>query len=266
MRMIVIFWILLISASCAEQSSSTQASTTQEVIVPLPSNTFVSGGNSFGTEAQMGTLDNKAMSLITNSTPRISITSSGQIGINNENPEFPIHIRSDTNSVVMTELQGNTAGAGPAFIGRRARLSGGVPSSTLAGDLISSFGGRGYLGSDWADSNSAQISILAEEDHTGTGRGSYIQFETTETGTATRTPKMFLMGNGNVGLGATPGPSSLLELSSTTKAFVLPRMTQAQRNAIASPVAGMMIYQTNNIPGLRVFNGTNWMRFTEAVD
>ena len=72
---------------------------------------------------------------------------------------------------------------------------------------------------------------------------------------------------GNVGIGTTsPGTSNLLELASTTKGFVLPRMVKAQRNAIASPVAGMMIYQTDYIPGLRVYNGTNWMRFFETTD
>jgi len=73
--------------------------------------------------------------------------------------------------------------------------------------------------------------------------------------------------NGNVGIGtATPGASNLLDLTSTTKGFVLPRMTKAQRDAIATPVAGMMIYQTDNTPGLRVYNATNWMRFTETAD
>lgn len=72
---------------------------------------------------------------------------------------------------------------------------------------------------------------------------------------------------GNVGIGtATPGASSILDISSTTKGVVLPRMTQAQRNAIATPVAGMAIYQTDAVPGLRVYNGTNWMRLTETAD
>jgi hypothetical protein len=73
--------------------------------------------------------------------------------------------------------------------------------------------------------------------------------------------------DGNVGIGTTkPGASSLMELSSTTKGFVLPRMTKAQRDAIGSPVPGMAVYQTDNTPGLRVYNGTNWMRFTETAD
>lgn len=71
----------------------------------------------------------------------------------------------------------------------------------------------------------------------------------------------------NVGIGTgSPGISNLLELSSTSKGFVLPRMTKAQRNAITTPVPGMVIFQTDLTPGLRVYNGTNWMRFTEMVD
>jgi hypothetical protein len=72
---------------------------------------------------------------------------------------------------------------------------------------------------------------------------------------------------GNVGIGTTsPGASSILDISSTTKGLVLPRMTKTQRDAIVSPVAGMAIYQTDNTPGLRVYNGTNWMKFTETAD
>lgn len=73
--------------------------------------------------------------------------------------------------------------------------------------------------------------------------------------------------NGNIGIGTiTPGASSILDISSTTKAVVLPRMTKTQRDAITTKVAGMIIYQTDNTPGLRVYNGTNWMKFTETAD
>jgi hypothetical protein len=73
--------------------------------------------------------------------------------------------------------------------------------------------------------------------------------------------------NGNVGFG-TAGPDSkaIVEISSTTQGFLLPRMTKTQRDAITSPPAGLMVYQTDNTPGLRVYNGTNWMRYTETAD
>jgi hypothetical protein len=71
----------------------------------------------------------------------------------------------------------------------------------------------------------------------------------------------------NVGIGTgSPGTSNLLDLASTSKGLVLPRMSKAQRNAISTPVPGMVIYQTDLTPGLRVYNGSNWMRFTETVD
>ena len=42
----------------------------------------------------------------------------------------------------------------------------------------------------------------------------------------------------NVGIGtASPNAAAVLEASSTTKGFLPPRMTQAQRNAIVSPAA-----------------------------
>ena len=50
---------------------------------------------------------------------------------------------------------------------------------------------------------------------------------------------------GSVGIGTTtPAPSAILDLSSTTQAFLPPRLTTAQRDAIAQPVDGMMIFNT----------------------
>ncbi len=46
----------------------------------------------------------------------------------------------------------------------------------------------------------------------------------------------------------TPDASSLLELKTTTRGFLMPRMTAAQRNAIVSPAAGLMVVQTDNQP------------------
>jgi len=70
----------------------------------------------------------------------------------------------------------------------------------------------------------------------------------------------------NVGDGTYPVASAALQVTSTTQGFLLSRMTKAQRDLIASPVAGLAIYQTDNTPGIRVYNGTNWMRFTETTD
>ncbi len=69
---------------------------------------------------------------------------------------------------------------------------------------------------------------------------------------------------GAAGIGTiTPNASSLLEIKSTTKGLLIPRMTQAQRNAIASPAAGLIIYQTNNTPGFSFqHSGIRSLEFT----
>lgn len=51
--------------------------------------------------------------------------------------------------------------------------------------------------------------------------------------------------NSQVGIGTTtPDASSILDLSSTSKGMLAPRMTTAQRIAIASPVDGLLVYDT----------------------
>lgn len=50
----------------------------------------------------------------------------------------------------------------------------------------------------------------------------------------------------NVGIGTnTPDASSALEVQSTTQGVLVPRMTTAQRTAIASPANGLLVYDTN---------------------
>lgn len=73
--------------------------------------------------------------------------------------------------------------------------------------------------------------------------------------------------NTNVAIGhSVPASSSLLDVSSTSRGVLIPRMTKAQRDLIPSPAIGLLIWQTDNTPGLRSYNGTNWMRYTETID
>jgi len=65
--------------------------------------------------------------------------------------------------------------------------------------------------------------------------------------------------SGNVGIGTTtPNASAILDLTSTDKGILIPRMTQTQRNAIGTPAEGLMIYQTDGTAGFYYYNGTAW--------
>lgn len=57
-------------------------------------------------------------------------------------------------------------------------------------------------------------------------------------------------------------PSAALDVKSTTKGMLTPRMTLTQRNAIASPANGLLIYQTDNTPGFYYYNGSGWILFS----
>jgi hypothetical protein len=68
------------------------------------------------------------------------------------------------------------------------------------------------------------------------------------------------------GIGTTtPEPSAKLDVSSTNKGFLPPRMTSAQRTAIQSPVAGLMVYQTDGTFGLYYYNGNAWIYIINSL-
>ena len=63
----------------------------------------------------------------------------------------------------------------------------------------------------------------------------------------------------NVGIGtATPDASAKLDIASTTQGLLPPRMTTTQRNAIASPAEGLVIYNTTT-KGLEFKSSTGWV-------
>jgi hypothetical protein len=66
-----------------------------------------------------------------------------------------------------------------------------------------------------------------------------------------------------VGIGVSPAninPSAQLDVSSTTKGFLPPRMTEAQRNDIPNPAAGLVVWCSNcgTSGEIQVYNGSAW--------
>jgi len=114
--------------------------------------------------------------------------------------------------------------------------------------------------------NAANVTGIVSVANGGTG---------TTTGSITGTTALFFTaggsnqnisilpsGTGSVGIGtSSPNSLAILDASSTTKGFLPPRMTHAQKTAIVSPPQGLMIYctncGTNGEP--EYFNGTSWV-------
>lgn len=78
----------------------------------------------------------------------------------------------------------------------------------------------------------------------------YIAFQSTAGGVYTNT--------------SSPQNSAILQADSTTQGFLPPRMTEAQRIAIISPINGLIVFQTNNITGLYLYEAGAWVLLSDS--
>jgi hypothetical protein len=69
--------------------------------------------------------------------------------------------------------------------------------------------------------------------------------------------------SGSVGIGATPAASAVLDAQSTTQGVRFPNMTTTQKNAIGTPVAGLVIFDIT-LAKLCVYSGTAWQTITSV--
>jgi len=64
--------------------------------------------------------------------------------------------------------------------------------------------------------------------------------------------------------GADPDISAMLDVSSTEKGLLIPRMSEAQRTAIVLPAKGLLVYQTETPEGFYYYDGTSWNHLASA--
>ena len=69
--------------------------------------------------------------------------------------------------------------------------------------------------------------------------------------------------SGSIGIGATPAASAVLDAQSTTQGVRFPNMTTTQKNAIGTPAAGLVIFDTT-LAKLCVYSGTAWQTITSV--
>jgi hypothetical protein len=79
------------------------------------------------------------------------------------------------------------------------------------------------------------------------------------------TTKLKVTNDGSISVNTTsPNTSSLLDLTSTTKGFLAPRMTTTQRDAITTPATGLSVYNTTTNTQ-DYYNGAAWVSLSTGA-
>jgi hypothetical protein len=190
---------------------------------------------------------NFALSFGTNNTQRLTIAAGGDMTLSRS---------SGVPTFTVASLQ--ATGFGPANLQMTRQGSGGAatPNDSLVGQIR-------FDGMDAANSymNCAAIEAGIGTNASG-GAPSYLALKTSASGAAS-TERMRIDASGNVGIGGTANAAAILDAASTTKGFLPPRMTTAQRDAITSPPAGLMIYNTSTNK-LNVRTASSWEAVTSS--
>ena len=84
------------------------------------------------------------------------------------------------------------------------------------------------------------------------------------TGTSSGTQRVVITSAGLMGIGTgTPASSAIVDVTSTTLGFKFPVMTTTQKNAIGTPVAGLVVFDST-LAKLCVYSGAAWQTITSV--
>ena len=168
------------------------------------------------------------------------------------------------------EVRNTTTGAAaPATVSLRQTTS--LPTT---GNVLANLN----FGDNYVTTPQAQIQILRDAAASSAAdMPTAMTFSTTPDASATLTERMRIESDGDVGIGTTPDISAKLDVSSTSKGFLAPRVALTTTNAagpITTPATGLFVYNTatagvspnNVVPGYYYNSGTTaapvWKRFS----
>ena len=144
----------------------------------------------------------------------------GNLGIRTNNPKAPVHI-----------------GGSPTANANFGTLSLGTPAA-FDGATANKFAGNAngtFIATNRTSGSASHIDCQ---------NNGVSVFEVTDSGVGTFNT-------------SSPDVSAQLQVDSTTKGFLMPRMTTTQRDAIATPATGLSIYNTTT-NSVNYYNGTAW--------
>jgi hypothetical protein len=169
------------------------------------------------------------------------------------------HAAGDNSVYVGSEAGFRSSGGENVAIGK---LAGGTVVNQVSGDSNVFLGSR--AGSDFRMVAASKNVLIGYDAQTATFAGSnQLNLANVLWGSGCTGTRNNPAGSLSVGVN-TPNASALLDLTSTTKGLLLPRMTTTQINAIATPAAGLTVYNTT-LALICFYNGTAWQRVTATA-
>jgi hypothetical protein len=193
------------------------------------------------------------------------------VGIGTGSPGSRLDVYSATNAVML--LQGDSTtqysigryssdASSPNVSIRKYRGSVASPTAVNSSDQAGSINFAAFGGTNLR--NIANIVGSVDVYTSDTNISGVLKFATSPSGGSTPTEKMRIDSSGNVGIGtSSPSASAILDAQSTTKGVRFPNMTTTQKNAVSSPAAGLVVFDTT-LAKLCVYSGTAWETITSV--
>jgi hypothetical protein len=163
---------------------------------------FIQAAENWTNTAQGTRLNfNTTMTGTTAPGTRMTLDSSGNLGVGTTAPELAVEAVRDGDDAAFQATSFNAGGCCAGFVARTARGTRAAPAAVQLGDPLALFFGDGY-GATQFSSEAGGMMVLAAENWTDTAQGSAVAFATTSLGTSDDgDARMVIMPNGNVGIG-----------------------------------------------------------------
>ena len=189
---------------------------------------------------------------------------SQRLGVGTADPQAPIHIlgMTDANATLLLERQGSGATDTSRLTLRRSR-PGSAP--VQMGDTLGVIQFDGYNGTSYP--SGVRLVAFADANWSTATAPASLRFfvaPPNNAGGGATTEAMRISSAGNVGIGTAPVASAILDVNSTNRGFLMPRLTTAQRDAVPSPAAGLLIYNSDT-NRYNTFDGSVWRSFGPAL-